>query len=165
MHHTAGILTIDDLVVVWVEPSQLLNECLKAFFLQSPLHGLTGLVVDGGDIVNAVAYGVDIHHTATREQGVVVRLKLLLQQFQHLLLIERCAVIVLDAQCAHKVVLHFFHLCLRGTGCADAQFLEYLSRVCIDDGDAKMLGNVQTDGSLPDGGGSCYYDERFIRKP
>jgi hypothetical protein len=51
-------------------------------------------------------------------------------------------------------MLHFLHFCLCGSGCADAQFLEYLSRVSIDDGDAKVLGNIQTDGSLPDGGGS-----------
>ena len=154
MHHTTGILAIDDLVVFRIEFFQLLNECLEAFVFEPLLHQCPGIVVDGGDIVNAVAYGVDIHHTATREQCVVVSLEFLSQQFQHLLLIERCAVIVFDTQCAHEVMLHLLHFCLRGTGCADAQFLEYLSRVGIDDGDAKVLGNIQTDGSLPDGGGS-----------
>jgi hypothetical protein len=61
-------------------------------------------------------------------------------------------------------VLYLSHLCFCGPCGADLQFLEYLSRVGIDNRDAKVLGNVQTDGCLSDGGGSGYYDERFIRK-
>jgi hypothetical protein len=62
-------------------------------------------------------------------------------------------------------VLHLSHLCLCRTGCADLQFLVDLAGVGIDDGNAKVLGNVQADGRLSDGSGSGYDDERFIRKP
>jgi hypothetical protein len=61
-------------------------------------------------------------------------------------------------------VLYLSHLCFCGPCGADLQFLEYLSRVGIDDRDAKVLGNVQADGRLSDSSGSGYDDECFIRK-
>ena len=65
MNHAAGVLAVNDFVVFWIESFQLLNECFESLFLQPSFHHLARLVVDGGDVVDTVANGIDIHHAAT----------------------------------------------------------------------------------------------------
>ena len=54
------------------------------------------------------------------------------------------------------------HLFVCGTGRADLQFAEDLSGISVDDGNVKVLGNIQTECSLSDGRRSGDDYQRFI---
>ena len=80
MHDTTWVLTIDDLIVFGIETAQFLTECLQSFVSESLFHQAAGFLVDGGDVVDAIADSVDIHHAAASEQGVVAGLEELVEQ-------------------------------------------------------------------------------------
>ena len=164
MNHAFGILAVDDTVVFGVEPLQFLAESFEAFLLQAPLHGSACLVVDGGDVVDAVADSVDIHHTASSHQGVVAVAEKLLQQFEYLLFKERCAVIIIEAERSHEIVSYLLHLLVSRPCRTDAQFLVDLPGVSVDDRDAEVPGNIEAEAGLADGSGPCDDYQRLIRK-
>ena len=65
MHHATGILLVDNLVVFRVALAELFAEASESFHQQALLQRVARLVVDGRNVVDAIADGVDIHHAAT----------------------------------------------------------------------------------------------------
>ena len=60
----------------------------QPFVGQPLLHGSARLVINGRNIVDAIAHSVDVHHTAATHQRIVVVGKQLLKQRHDLLLVH-----------------------------------------------------------------------------
>ena len=62
MHHTFGVLDVGLAVVFGVQYTQLVGKFVKSLaFILLKYHG-TGLVINCGYVINAIAHSVDIHH-------------------------------------------------------------------------------------------------------
>ena len=64
MYHATRVFAVYLFVVLGVELAQLLAQAFQPFFFESALEGFAGVVVNGGNIVNTIAHGIDIHHAA-----------------------------------------------------------------------------------------------------
>ena len=137
MHHPSGILFVNELIIFGIQRFQLLAEGFESLLFQPFFQLLPYMVFDGGYVVDAFAYGVDIHHAATAEQR---ELSLLPDELQHLAFEECCTVIAAEWQCSDKVVGNGCKSISRGSGCADAHLLENLPGVGIDNRDMEVHG-------------------------
>ena len=78
MHDPLGIACICCMVVVRVKHSQFVSHLVNLAIRETFAKRLTHLDIDGRDIVNTIAYGIEIHHAAPREQkGLMAACKLL----------------------------------------------------------------------------------------
>ena len=73
---------------------------------------LPHVVAYGWDVVDAVAYGVDVHHAASRHEchGIVAAVEHLLQQLHDVLLVHGGIVVLVEVERAYEVVPHPGHL-------------------------------------------------------
>ena len=62
MDHASGIVAVDYSPMLGVENFEFLDKPGQPLLLKPLLHPLACGVVDGGNVVDAVAHGVDIHH-------------------------------------------------------------------------------------------------------
>src|SRR5574344_3126732 len=129
MHHTPSIVTIDNRIVFGIHQAQFLAQSLKTLVFKALLHPLPYIIGDGGDIVNAIAYCIDIHHAAACHEGdvVVATVKLLFEDMKHVLLEHRSVLIVAPMEIAYKVMLHSAQLFLGGRGSAYVHVAVYLT--------------------------------------
>ena len=67
--YAAGIVAVDDGPVFRIQSAELVDESGKSFCSKAFLHGAADVVTDGGNVVDALAYGIDVHHAATGEEG------------------------------------------------------------------------------------------------
>ena len=104
MHHAARILAVDNLVIFGVELLQLLHQCLEAFLGEAAFERFARNVIHRGDIVDAIAHSIDIHHAAAGHEGEIVRAELARENLQYLLFKERCAIVVSERERAHEVM-------------------------------------------------------------
>ena len=123
------------------------------------LHLLTDVLTDGRDIVDAIAYGINIHHAAASQELYGGVLELFVEQLQHLLLIHGRIIIVVNTDGAHEIVLDSLQLVLCGCCRPDAQFPVDLPGVRIDDGNTEALCDMDAKFRLTDGCGSRNDDE------
>ena len=68
VNHTAMVLTVNDLIMLGVQSAKVFTECIKSLFLITTFHLITDIITNGGNVVNAIAYSVYIHHAASAEQ-------------------------------------------------------------------------------------------------
>ena len=69
MHYAFGVAQVDLSVVGGVEQTQFLDERLQPLTLVALAQQLAGVVVDGGNVVDAVAHCVEVHHRAARHEA------------------------------------------------------------------------------------------------
>ena len=142
MYDSTRILAVNDLVVFGVKTAKFFTESLESFVSESLFHQTACLVVDGRNVVDAIADSVDIHHAAASKQGVIASLEKLVEQLEYLLFKERCAVVVVKAEGTYEIVPDSLCLFVCGTCGTYLQFPIDLPGVCIDDGNAKVLGDI-----------------------
>ena len=64
MDNTLGVSSVDRVVMFRVHQFQFGQECVHSLVLQSFGERSPYLLVYGGDVVNAIAYGIYVHHAA-----------------------------------------------------------------------------------------------------
>ena len=152
-------LVWDDLpVMLGVEPLQLALDERRPprAVLLLPISPRGG--IDGGQVVNAVAHRIDIHHRPAHQQHKAVRLEQLAQQPVHVQFELPAVVLVMDGMRADEVVTRRLQLPVRRGSRADAQLAVELARVRRDDGSCPLPRQPDADARLAHAGGS-YDDE------
>ena len=124
-----GVLGVNDCIVVGVEQAQFLHQRFEALALIAFEQRGAGVGIDGGNVVDAVAHGVDIHHAAACEQQRRMGGEESGREAEDVGFVHRCAVVVVDAQRADEVVLAATELLVRRSGCADAHVAVELSAI------------------------------------
>ena len=62
MYHALAVSQIADVVVFGVEQLQLPAERFETFALKTGFQKAARLFINGGDVVNTVAYGINVEH-------------------------------------------------------------------------------------------------------
>ena len=146
-------------VIFGVGQAQLGEQGFKPFLLITGAHHGARLFGNGGNVVDAVAHGIDVHHRTARHHHNVALGKKTGQQRHDLCLITRSTVIVVEGERPHEIVGHARLLLRRGGGGADGNVAVDLARVGVENGRVEMLGDLQGGGSLAGGGGTGEDDE------
>jgi len=149
-----GVAEIDGSIVFRVEEAQFGGEGSEAFCLIALPQVVAHLGFHGGDVIDAVAHGIDIHHAAAGEDEGIVCVEKVFTEVEDLSLIACSAVIVSDVQRSDKVMTDARQLFCGGCGGADAQVAVELAAVGIEDGGTDGLGEGEGEFRLSDGGGS-----------
>ena len=121
MDDALGVLQVHGAVVVGVEQTQLVAEAVESFSLVAVEQRAARLLIHGGDVVNPLADGIDVHHRTAGEQHGVVGGEEIVEQLQHLLFVAGGAVVVRELQGAHQVVLDAGQLLGGGGSSANGQ--------------------------------------------
>ena len=119
---------------------EFFSQRLQAFVFQALFHPGTDVIPHGRNIVDTLAYGIDIHHAAACKQRHIVILEdVFFQEIHHVSLVLGCAVIIFDVVVSYEIMLH--PLLLFGSRCCgtDREFCEDLAGVGIDNRDREML--------------------------
>ena len=72
MDDTLGILQVYDAVVLGVEQAQFIDQGFQSLLFVAVEQRTACDVVHCGNIINTLAYGIDIHHASARKQQSVV---------------------------------------------------------------------------------------------
>ena len=159
MDDTAVILPVHYLIMFRVQSFQVFTECFKSLLFVASLHLLTDVLTDGRNIVDAIAYGINIHHAATCQELDRGVLELFVQQLQHFLFIHGRIIIIVNTDAAHEKVLDSLQLLLCRCCRPDTQFPVDLPGVRIDDGNAEALCDIDAKFRLSNGCRSRNDDE------
>ena len=115
--------------------------------------------IHGGDVVDAPADGVDIHHRAARQHHGVVAGEEFVEQPQRVRLVLRGTVVVGQPEGAYEIMFHAGQLS-GGGGCrADGQVGVELPRVGGEDAGVESFGQAQAKFGLAYACGADKYDE------
>lgn len=101
---------------------QFLHEGSQSLVFETLLHPQSCLVVDGRDVVDALAYRVYIHHAPAREKealvtrAILIATKKSLCEGEKVFLVERRAIIIVDVVVADEIMSNLF-LLPWGRGC------------------------------------------------
>ena len=164
MNNTAWVLLVYLLVIERVEVLQLFNQCWQSLSGEPLLHLCARGSIDSGDVVDAVADSIDIHHAAAGEedQRLTAQLAVGREQTKHILLVERSTVVVGQPVSTHEEVAHPPLLFGCGSGSADGKLGKDLPRVGIDDRSRKSFGKIETKLRLADTRWSGEDDNGFL---
>ena len=149
MHHAAGILLIYYRPMLRVHLVEFFYQRLQAFVFQTLFHPGADIIPHGRNIVDTLAYGIDIHHAAACKQRHIVILEdIFFQEIHHVGLVLGCAVIIFDVMVAYEIMLH--PLLLFGSRCSgsDREFGEDLAGVGINNRYREMLCQRKTEFGL-----------------
>ena len=75
MNHATWILLVYYGPVFWVEVFQFLHQSVEPFIGKTCFHPFSDVIAYGGDVVDAIAYSINVHHASSCEQGYVVILE------------------------------------------------------------------------------------------
>lgn len=96
--------TVDCRPVVGVEDAQLCEDGFEALLSEHGQDVGPGAVADGGHGVDAAHDGVDVHHGAAAHHRHGAALPQRWQQREHVFLVARRAVVLVERESAHKVM-------------------------------------------------------------
>ncbi len=161
MHHTLGIVAVDDGIVVGVEALELGKHRRESQVEILLLGGLAHLVAHVGHHVDALAHGVDIHHRPAAHHGIVAPGPQAGEQRHHIGFILCGAVVLVEVFNLHKMVGHQRLLQGSGSGRAYGYALEHLARVGVDDLAAQLLGRAYGCCRLSHASRACDNNERL----
>lgn len=72
MNYPLVVLSVNYVVIGGIEEAKLMKQAFKPFLLIAMTHKGTRFIVDGGYVIDSVAYGIDIHHgTAGKDEHLV----------------------------------------------------------------------------------------------
>ena len=106
MNHTLGVTDVALGIIVGIKQFQLGTESIKSPLFQTLKHTGTRIGIYRGHVVYALAYRVNIEHGTTTKHSHVLLAELLVQNSQSFGFITGGAVIIGQAQSAHKVMTH-----------------------------------------------------------
>ena len=159
MHHAAGILLIYYRPMLRVHLVEFFYQCLQTFLFQALFHPGTDVVTHGRNIVDTLAYGIDIHHAAACKQRHIVILEdVFFQEIHHIGLVLGCAVIIFDVVVSYEIMLHPLLLFGSRRCGSDREFGEDLAGVSIDNRYREMLCQRKTELGLTYTGRTEYYN-------
>ncbi len=132
MDNALCVFRVNKGIILGVEQAEFLTEDVETFVFQTAADVLPYVVADGGDVVDAVADSVDIHHASTTHQLYGLGRKRFVEQFEHVGFVLGGAVVLVEVEGMNEIVAHFVQF-LRSRCCgADAHATEHLARVGRD---------------------------------
>ena len=146
MHHAAWILLIYYRPMLRVHLVEFFYQRFQAFLFQALFHPGADVIPHGRNIVDTLAYGIDIHHAAACKQRHIVILEdFFFQKIHHIGLVLGCAVIIFDVVVAYEIMLDPLLLFGSRRCGSDREFGEDLAGVGIDNRDREMLCQRKTE--------------------
>ena len=103
---TFGILQVHNLIVFGIEQTKLGTQTFEAFFFVAAQHQRARFAVDGRNVIDAFADGVDIHHGTSSQHYGIFFLEQGFEQFYDFGFVLSGTVVVGQSQCTHKIVFH-----------------------------------------------------------
>ena len=152
MDDTHRILEIRFMVIFGIYDSQFCPQALDALFLHSGVQRCPQLRVYIRQIVNPVAYSIDVQHGAARHHYHIVRGKQTLQERQDFRLKPGGMVSVKYRMGLDEMMGYLTEDFFSGDGRPDGHFPENLSRIAGDDFGLQVPGNENAKSSFPDPG-------------
>ena len=123
MDDATMVLTVYHLVVLGVKATKVFTKALQSFFLVATFHLVANIIANGGDIIDAIAYRINIHHASSRKDLDRRCGEQCLKQLHDFLFVHRSIIVVVDALGAYEIVVNLLHLLNRRGGRANPQFL------------------------------------------
>ena len=105
----------------------VLTEDVETFVFQTAADVLPYVVADGGDVVDAVADSVDIHHAPTTHQLYGMGRKRFVEQFEHVGFVLGSAVVLVEVEGMNEIVAHFVQFLMSRCCGTDAHATEHLA--------------------------------------
>ena len=117
MNHSARVVPVNYVPIFWVKDFQFNYEIIQTFSLEPLLHLLAYILADCWNVINPVAYGINIHHRATREESYVfTSMPHGVYELEYLTFKHGRRVIVAYVVCSYEVMPHSLHLLCSGCG-------------------------------------------------